>query len=290
METDTPLPVTITLTRYREPDWLVMETLESLAGQAGVCGEVILLDQNWRDDFAERVEALSSHHLVFQCRHCPEKGLSHARNMGVEQAAYPVVLFIDPDAVAEPGWARELARAVSQPGVAIVGSRILPRWRGRKPILARARVVLDQYSLIDLGAGQVETHRVVGAGFGLNKTVCPKEMYFDRGLGRRQGKLFGGEESDLCARVLRAGGEVVYTGRSVVHHQILPERLNAAWVFRRLYYAGIGRAQGGGAPNPTQKPGFWDWLLLPLILPPYALGWIRARTQNRSLNISKSAA
>jgi len=268
---------TITFTRYREPDWLILETLESLAAQRGVSGEVIFLDQTWSQDFSQRVEAFSNADLTFKCQPCPERGLSHARNLGIETAKTSIVLFIDPDALADPHWARELAATLARPGVAVAGARILPKWRGRKPILARSRVVLDQYSLIDLGSGEFDTHRVVGAGFGLNTSNCTEEMYFDTELGRREGKLFGGEESDLCARVKRAGGRVVYSGRAIVHHQILPERLKTGWVLNRLYYAGIGRAEGGGAPNPTKKPGLWDWLLLPLILPPYGLGWVRTR-------------
>lgn len=269
--------VTITLTRYREPDWLVFETLESLRAQTGVMGQVLLLDQAWEPGFTRRVEALSSSALRFYCRPCPENGLSFARNEGLAEAEYDTVLFIDPDALAEPGWARALADALSEPGVAVAGSRILPRWRGRKPVLARSKVVHDQYSLLDYGDETLPVGRVVGAGFGVNRSVATDQMHFDAAFGRREGRLFGGEESDLCARVAEAGGRVVYVGGAVVHHQILPERLRAAWVWRRLYYAGIGRQQGGGAPNPSHKPGIWDWLLLPLILPPYAIGWMRAR-------------
>lgn len=279
-EAPTSDPITITLTRYREPDWLVMETLESLALQEGVNGDVLFLDQNRSKSFTEAVEALSTPQLRFRCLPCAEKGLSHARNEGLRLASSPVVLFIDCDAVAERRWAREMSK-VLRTGAAVVGARILPRWRGRSPLLARAKVVRDQYSLLDWGEDVAAAPRVVGAGFGLRKDLCADQMIFDEGLGRRDGKLFSGEESDLCRRVAAAGGRIMYCGKAVVHHQILPERLKLSWIMKRLYFAGLGRAAQGGAPSPSQKPGFWDWALLPLILPPYAAGYIIAPHRGR---------
>lgn len=275
---DAPTPVTITLTRHREPDWLLGETLDSLEKQKGITGEVLFLDQNWREDYARAVEARSNAALVFRCVPCEDKGIAHARNRGLELAAYDTVLCVDSDVIAEPDWAMRMAEALSQPGVAIVGARIVPRWRARPPVLARSKVVLDQYSMLDLGVETKTCARIVGAGFGLCKTAAPDQMYFDTNFGRREGKLFGGEETDLCRRVLAVLPHgIVYVGTAVVHHQVLPERLRWSWVWRRLYYAGLGRAQMGGAPKPSQDLSLADWLLLPFILPPYVAGYLVAR-------------
>ncbi|WP_411819062.1 glycosyltransferase [Hyphococcus formosus] len=268
--------VSITLTRYREPDWLVMETLASLAKQENVVGAVIFLDQNWREDFAEKVEKLSSQGIVFRCVPCDECGLSHARNEGIRLAQNDFVLFIDSDAIAEPSWAFEMARGLGE-GAAIVGARILARWRGKKPLLANSRVVTDLYSLLDWGDEMIDAHRVVGAGFGINKSLFPAAMQFDPDFGRRDGKLLSGEESDLCARITALGGRITYCGQAIVHHQILPERCQFGWIANRLYFAGMARAQAGGTPSPSHKPGLWDWALLPLILPPYAAGYARKK-------------
>jgi len=105
--------------------------------------------------------------------------------------------------------------------------------------------------------------------------MVPDEIFFDEAFGRREGKLFGGEETDLCARVSAKGGRVIYCESSVIHHQILPERLTWVWIIRRLYYAGIGRAQRGGAPSPSRAPDMWDWVLMPVIFPPYLLGYLQ---------------
>lgn len=277
--------VSITFTRYREPDWLVDEALDSLGRQQGVVGEVIFLDQNWNSAFAETVEARSSEQLSFRCIPCEERCLSYARNEGLRHARSDLVLFTEPDALAEPDWARRLADELLK-GAAIAGSRILPKWRGRPPILAKAKTVLDQYSMLDWGEQTIEARRVVGAGFGVNKTLLDFSYIFDERFGRRDGELLGGEESDLCRRVLDAGGRISYAGGAVIRHQVLPDRLTWRWAMRRLYFAGASRRQMGGAPSPSKGPGVWDWLFLPIILPPYVYGFLSARrphTAERSM-------
>ena len=68
------------------------------------------------------------------------------------------------------------------------GDRARPA-RNSPPRIARARVVEEQYSLLDLGQGEIETRKVIGASFGLNRALLGDQAYFDETLGRRGGKL-----------------------------------------------------------------------------------------------------
>lgn len=267
--------VTVAVTRLNEPDDMLAETLAALAAQDGAAGEILLVEQKPDSTLAEG--EITNERWRLRILRKPMPGLSAARNLALAEAEHDHVLFCDADAVAHPGWSSALSTGLAEPDVAVVGSRILPRWLGRPPILAKSRVVRDQFSLYDLGTDTFEVPRVVGAGFGVHRARHKEQMYFDEALGRRDGRLFGGEESDLCRRVASAGGRVVYVGTACVDHVIQPERHSASWIMKRLYYAGVGRSQVGGAPAPSRSPGFWDWVLLPAILPPYALGWIRGR-------------
>ena len=269
------MQLTLTVTRYAEPNDLVARVLRHLAAQEGASGEILFIDQSDDDQLREAEFTNGRWTCRIIRRHMA--GLSAARNLSLAEAAHDHVLFCDADALAAPDWAARLAEALGDPAVAIAGSRILPKWSGRPPLLAASRVVRDQFSLFDLGAGTVPSHRVVGAGFGVDRAKASEEMYFDEQLGRRDGRLFGGEESDLCLRVLKAGWEVVYVGGAVIHHVIPPDRRRAGWILKRLFYAGYGRSQVGGAPSPSRRPGLADWLLLPITLPPYALGWLAGK-------------
>jgi GT2 family glycosyltransferase len=269
--------VTIALTRYNEPNWLLWEALDGIAAQQSVGGEVLVLDQTEDPETAERIASLGSARLLFRWMPIPARSLSYARNHAIAIARFPVVLFLDADAVAEPRWAAELAATLSQPGVAVAGGRILPEWHRRPLLISRARVVLEQYSVLDHGPMEAVVPKIVGAGFGIHRERLGDQAYFDEDLGRRAGSLLGGEETDLCVRATRAGHEVRYNGRAIVHHHILPERIRYRWILKRIYFAGVSRALQGGVPAPTHGVGLWDLAVLPMILPVYALGFLKGR-------------
>ncbi len=263
--------VTVTLTRYAEPDALLREVLDSATAQQGVSGEVLLVEQD-PDGSVDESEYANAN-LPLRIIRAELGGLSEARNLSLEHAKHDLVLFLDADAVAVEDWAAQLADALAEPRVAVAGSRIVPRWTGREPFLARARVVRDQFSLLDLGTGQKPYPRVVGAAFGVDRAKTGT-LRFDPNLGRREGRLFGGEESDFCHLASEAGLDIVYQGAACVEHVVAPERMRLGWIAKRLVFAGQGRGSLGGKPSPSRSPGLVDWLTLPITLPPYALGWL----------------
>ena len=138
--------------------------------------------------------------------------------------------------------------------------------------------------MLDLGDETRSVNRVVGANFGLNLKNLARLAHFDEALGRREGKLFSGEESELCRRARNSGREVLYNGNAVVKHQVLPERISYYWILRRMYFAGIARATFGGAPNPSRKIGWLDYVALLVVLPPYMAGYALSRLKLTTRN------
>jgi glycosyltransferase involved in cell wall biosynthesis len=279
------MEVTISLTRYNEPPWLLKEALDSLAAQQGVTAKVLFLDQQAEDDGLKAYcQRLSSDDVVFEHASIPARSLSFARNAAIERCDTEIILFIDPDAIAAPGWAIELVATLKSPSVSVAGGKIVPLWH-RKPLwIMKAGIVLDQYSMLDLGDETRAVNRVVGANFGLNLKNLAQLAHFDETLGRREGKLFSGEESELCRRAKNSGKEVLYNGNAVVKHQVLPERISYHWILRRMYFAGIARATVGGAPNPSKKISWWDYLALLVVLPPYVAGYTLSRLKLNTHN------
>lgn len=264
--------VTIAITRYAEPDELVLRALTAALAQHGVAGEVLFLDQRVAEPLAN--SALLAGNLTLRIERGRLAGLSAARNRALAMAQHDLVLFLDADAVAQPDWAAHMANALGGANVAVAGSRIVPGWPGKPPAFTRATAILDQYSMLDLGRTTQEVGKVVGAGFGVNRAALPEGFAFDTALGRRDGRLFGGEETDFCHRARALGRKVVYCGEAEVTHLVEPERLRLGWLTRRMFHAGYGRSAQGGAPSPSRRLTGADWLYLPLYLPPYALGWL----------------
>jgi glucosyl-dolichyl phosphate glucuronosyltransferase len=266
--------ITVSLTRFAEPNDLLFQTLASLARQSRSGIEVLMLDQKNDAQTRAYCKKLSNRRVTFAYLVMPPRGLSFARNHAVAKCSTDVLLFIDSDALADRAWAQRLADGFSRPDVAIVGGSVLPSWHRAPLFVTRSRIVCEQYSLVDFGRRTMDVDKVVGANFGLNLRLLGRKNLFDTGLGRKNGRLLGGEETRLCERSRDRGLAVRYIGAAIVHHQILPERIRYAWLLRRLYYAGLSRALRGGRPSAFHKgPDYWTYLLLPFILPPYACGY-----------------
>ncbi len=268
------MPITITFTRYSEPNWLVIETLEGLSKQINIKAIILFFDQKDDQEIQSVLESLNIDNLKFIRELIPANSLSYARNLAIQKSEHDLILYLDSDAVAKPDWAVNMTDALLKETVGVVGGRILLKWHKTPLMLAKASVVREQYSGLDLGDETKEFHKVVGASFAINRKLLGTEAYFDENLGRRGGMLLGGEETDLCNRARLAGLKIIYQGLAVVDHQVLPERITYSWIFKRIFYAGYGRSQSGGPPSPSHRMGGWDYLIMPIILPFYFAGFI----------------
>lgn len=268
--------ITIAVTRHSESDDLVARTLQAAVSSAGVQGEVLFLDQKGAEAGRRATGGIEGR-LPIRVLDGHSCGLSQARNRLLQEARNDIVLFLDADACPDPWWAAWLRNALTEPSVAIAGSRILPDWAGRPPVVARSSIVREQYSLLDLGTNLVPAAKVVGAGFGLNKKHLGDNAVFNPALGRQNGKLIGGEETELCDRAVAAGANIHYEGRAVVYHHVSAERLTWKWLVRRFFAAGESRALRKGTPAPFKKPDFNDWLLALPLLPFYVAGYTVAK-------------
>lgn len=272
--------VTITLTRYAEPNWLFLETLTSLARQANICAHVLVLDQQDNEEVKAFCDDHSSSTILLDYRVIPAKSLSFARNEAIRMCSTELLLYIDTDAVAAPNWTRELCDAMTKHEAAIAGGKIIPKWHKKPGLLQRSRFVLDQYSMLDLGDETIDVKKVIGANFAINKAKLAELAHFDEELGRKNGKLLGGEETQLCADAKEKGLDVIYVGKAAVYHQVMPERVSFKWISKRIYYGGYSRALRGGKPEPSnggEKLGGWDYFALVLLMPFYVWGYSQAK-------------
>ena len=120
-----PLSCAVVICAYTFERWdATLEAVNSVRAQQPAPDEVILVvDHN--EDFAPP----SPIHCVRVVASHNHRGVSGARNAGVELTTSEVVAFLDDDAAAEPGWLAVLLPHYADPDVLGVGSRIEPRWR-----------------------------------------------------------------------------------------------------------------------------------------------------------------
>lgn len=90
------------------------ETLDSVARQKGVDAKVLLVDDG--SEATDVGKAFQSHPAVAKFLRIEHRGVSAARNAGLEMAQAPLVGFLDGDDVLEPAFCASLAEALKRSG------------------------------------------------------------------------------------------------------------------------------------------------------------------------------
>jgi glycosyltransferase involved in cell wall biosynthesis len=214
-----------------------------------VSGELIVVDNASTDHTKTAVDALAGEvgdavrlTYVFES----EPNLSIARNRGIDEAAGSVLVFLDDDAFPAPDWLSSCLKAfATNPTVLGVGGEVAPRLGAAAPDWFREPLTAI-YTIMDLGGTEVrpfspQSHPV-GANMAFRRSVFETRRFSSR-LGRSRLDLIGGEESEICASIRRAGGALLYVPGMKVEHFIHPERLTEQWVLDRYFFEGISRAR-----------------------------------------------
>jgi glucosyl-dolichyl phosphate glucuronosyltransferase len=226
--------------------------------------EVLIVDNRSRDDTLAVAQELADRHPGrVRVAQEPEVGLSAARNAAVRAARGEVVAFLDDDAYPVRGWLRSLLAAFDDPGVLAAGGPVDPLLQGRLPAWFRSRY-LPYLTVWDRGD---EAHELSyneyprGANMAFRRQAFERFGPFSTRLGRRGRSLLSGEETELCLRLERGGGRIVYAPEARVGHVIDAGRITPAWLARRFAAQGETEARidwihGGPAALAADLPRF----------------------------------
>jgi glycosyltransferase involved in cell wall biosynthesis len=102
----------------------------------GVNFEVLVVDNNSRDDTAAVVEAarLSDRSGLIRYFFEPRQGVSYARNTGIAQARAPIIAIIDDDVVPARDWAYSVKQSMDRyPEADCIGGRVQAVWKRPRP-------------------------------------------------------------------------------------------------------------------------------------------------------------
>jgi GT2 family glycosyltransferase len=237
---------------------LLPGAIESLRRQDAPPGslEIIVVDnspdQQRARRFAARYAATADFSYLFE----PRAGLSNARNRGAGAARGRIVAYIDDDARAAPGWARELLRAHDAYGgrAGAVGGPVRPLWPEAKPDWLGPSL-LGYLSIVDLGRETRELlagEWLAGCNLSFDRTALVVAGGFRVDLGRvgSAGMMISNEDLEIAERIKASGKLVVYAPAACVDHVIAPERLTEAWFRRRAAWQAVSDLLS----NPGQAP------------------------------------
>jgi glycosyltransferase involved in cell wall biosynthesis len=193
---------------------LLMETLESLAGQSRPPDRVVVVADGCVDDTVEALAGRPDITVITS----PGLGAAGARNAGWRTLDADVIAFIDDDCRAEPRWLAELVGQFRAPDVGLVQGTTLPAGEVG-PYDRTVRVVRQ--------TGLYESCNIAYRRDALEAVAGMRES-FGRGFGQRGGDPATGggsgfgEDTDLAWRVLRSGWRPEFASGAVVRHAVFP--------------------------------------------------------------------
>ncbi|MDY0278032.1 MAG: glycosyltransferase [Acholeplasma sp.] len=174
------------------------------------------------------------------------KGLSNARNKGVQLSTGKIIAFIDDDAIADPEWINKLIKNYSDSTIISVGGVMKPYW-----INGFAQWIPEEFYWT-MGCSyksQSQSKCYVRSNFGSNmsfrKEVFDSAGFFDTDYGLIGDIMRTGEETEFSIRALNIikNSKIVFDPNCVVYHRIYHFRKSPIYILKRCYAYGIAIAK-----------------------------------------------
>ena len=219
---------------------LTLQSVQEMKVPAGLTWELIVVDNNSRDNTWEVFSEFAASSEI-KSRYIFEQtpGLAHARNRGIAEAEGRIISFTDDDVLVDQNWLARIADVFTTTGASCVGGRVLPLWEGAPPKWLGPDL-FGYLGLLDLGNEPLwlNTPAIWGANFSVLSAMFEKYGCFDTTLGRKPGKLYSGEETELLQRILRKGESVYYSPDIKVFHTVPLARMNKSYCRKWKYDQG----------------------------------------------------
>jgi glycosyltransferase involved in cell wall biosynthesis len=253
------LRFSIALCAYTDRRWsALVRAVESIRAQTLPAHEIILVIDHNDALLRTAKDAFPDVRVV---PNTAEGGAGGARNTAAELATGDVLVFLDDDARAVPGWLAEQADALADESVIGVGGDIEPDWEGGRPAWFPEEfqwVVGCSYRGLPISSAPVrnligcnmsmrlDAFREIGGfrgGFG-NVKVDPVVGQRPRLLERLVTGSAGTEETELCIRATQRWPERrwLYRPGVRVSHEVPRARQTVRYFVARCFDEGVAKA------------------------------------------------
>jgi glycosyltransferase involved in cell wall biosynthesis len=201
--------------------------LASVAPQAVACdAELIVVFDGPDDATAELARSHGARVVTLERR----RGLNAARNAGIEAARSDVIVLIDHDVDAPPGWLAALLEGVrTNPEYDLFGGPIRARLEGGPRRCGRERAPI---TTLDEGPEDRDVPFVWGANMAIRRSALARLGPFDESLSGR------GDEEEWELRYRAAGGRIRYLASAGLDHRRTAEDARLGVLTRQAYRHG----------------------------------------------------
>ncbi len=167
--------------------------------------EVVIVDDGSRDSTAEIAADFPEFRLIRQ----PNKGLSVARNVGMQAACGEIIAYTDSDCVVDPDWLSLMVRAMTESHFdGCGGPNYAPHEEGRIEACVAASPGAPCHVLL----GDERAEHLAGCNMVFRKAALEKIGGFDPQF------TAAGDDVDICWRMLDAGLKLGFCPAAFVWH------------------------------------------------------------------------
>ena len=240
-----PADIDICICTFRRPQLAsTLKSIKDLRDVEGLSLQAIVADNDETPSARALIESLTDQ-LPFPVRyiHAPARNISLARNACLATSDAPLLVFIDDDECATPGWLAALLARHRDSGAGVVLGPVRSHYPDNAPAWLKDG---DFHSIQPVWVGG----RIV-TGYTSNVLMATGDAAlagrtFDLSLGRS-----GGEDTSFFAAYHAAGGRIDFAPDAVVTEEVAPQRLALGWLMRRAFRSGqthgqLLRARAGG--------------------------------------------
>lgn len=235
--------VSVIICAYTEERWdELVSAVEGVQGQSLPPKEIlIVIDHNPR--LWQRARERFPAARVLENRE--SRGLSGARNSGIQVASGGWIAFIDEDARPESNWLETLARAYDHPDVIGVGGAIEPVWPASRPEWFPPEfdwVVGCTYRGLPETTARVRN--LIGCNMSFRREIFEIMGGFRSGIGRVGALPVGCEETEFCIRAQQRCPQWIFRfePQARVHHRVHPSRTRLKYFTSRCFFEGRSKA------------------------------------------------
>lgn len=216
--------------------------VRSLAEQTRVPDDVVVVVDG-DETLAELVRAAVPGTRVLCLGH--NQGVSVARTRGAAALGTDLVVFLDDDAVADPGWLAGLLVPMSDPQVLGSSGRSAAVFGGARPSwLPEEFLWVLGCSYRGMPTAPARVRNFYGGCALVRRDVFLDLGGFDPAVGHHGDAVGGGEEADFCLRAAReTGGEFAFEPAALIQHHVPASRLTWRYFLTRCHGEGRMKAR-----------------------------------------------